>query len=157
MVQWVKDPTLSVQWLGSLLWLGFDPRPENFHMPWMWPKKFQSLFQSVKRRGRADKEESAQDRLLIFQKPQWIILGILLEGLSSWEEKSSIMGRSQKNFVLSAKPQEAISLGVTEWWGGEVAQFQRTSVVYIMLILPTCSATHTLTHTHASSPEVIDG
>ena len=23
--QWVKDPTLSVQWPGSLLWLGFSP------------------------------------------------------------------------------------------------------------------------------------
>ena len=25
--QWVKDPALSVQQLGSLLWLGFDPWP----------------------------------------------------------------------------------------------------------------------------------
>lgn len=22
----------------SLLWLGFDPYPGNFHMPWAWPK-----------------------------------------------------------------------------------------------------------------------
>ena len=27
MAQWVKDPALSVQQLGSLLWLGFDPWP----------------------------------------------------------------------------------------------------------------------------------
>ena len=25
MVQWVKDPALSLQWLGSLLWLRLDP------------------------------------------------------------------------------------------------------------------------------------
>ena len=30
MVQWVKDPTLSLQWLGSLLWHGFDPWLGNF-------------------------------------------------------------------------------------------------------------------------------
>ena len=29
----VKDPALS------LLWLGFNPWPWNFHMPWAWPKK----------------------------------------------------------------------------------------------------------------------
>ena len=30
-VQQVKDPVLSLQWLGSLLWLGFHPCPGNFH------------------------------------------------------------------------------------------------------------------------------
>lgn len=30
---------LSVQQLGSLLWLVFDPRPENLYMPQAWPKK----------------------------------------------------------------------------------------------------------------------
>ena len=30
---------LSLQWLGLLLWHGFDPWPKNFHMPWLWPKK----------------------------------------------------------------------------------------------------------------------
>ena len=29
--QWVKDPALSLQWLGSLLWLRFDP------MAWIFP------------------------------------------------------------------------------------------------------------------------
>ena len=28
--QWVKDPGLSLQHLGSLLWRGFDPWPGNF-------------------------------------------------------------------------------------------------------------------------------
>ena len=37
--QWVKDLTLSLQWLGSLLWLGFDPWPGNSHMPQVWQKK----------------------------------------------------------------------------------------------------------------------
>ena len=31
MAQWVKDPALS------LLWLGFDPWPRKFHMPWALP------------------------------------------------------------------------------------------------------------------------
>ena len=33
MVQQVKDPAVSLQWLGSLLWQGFKPWPKNFHMP----------------------------------------------------------------------------------------------------------------------------
>ena len=28
-----------VKWLESLLWHGFDPWPENFHMPRVWPKQ----------------------------------------------------------------------------------------------------------------------
>lgn len=31
--KWVKDPMLSPQWIGSLLWQGFYPWYENFHMP----------------------------------------------------------------------------------------------------------------------------
>ena len=39
MVQQVKDPALSLQWLGSLLWSSFDPLPRNFHVPRAWPNK----------------------------------------------------------------------------------------------------------------------
>ena len=39
MVQQVKDLALSLQWLGSLPLLGFDPWPRNFHMPPVQPKK----------------------------------------------------------------------------------------------------------------------
>ena len=39
MVQWVKDPALSLQGLGSLLWCMFDPWPGKFHMPWEYKKK----------------------------------------------------------------------------------------------------------------------
>ena len=35
MAQWVKDPVLSLQWLGLLLWGGFHPWPGKFHMPWV--------------------------------------------------------------------------------------------------------------------------
>ena len=35
----VKDPSLSLQQLGSLLWRGFDPWPGNLRMPWMLQKK----------------------------------------------------------------------------------------------------------------------
>ena len=39
MAQPVKDPALSLQWLGSLLWLKFEPWPRNFHMPQATQKK----------------------------------------------------------------------------------------------------------------------
>ena len=38
-VLWVKDPVLSLQQLGSLLWHRFNPWTRNFHMLWMWLKK----------------------------------------------------------------------------------------------------------------------
>ena len=37
--QWINDPVLSVQWLGLLLWHGFDPWCGNFHMPQVKKKK----------------------------------------------------------------------------------------------------------------------
>ena len=39
MAQQVKDLTLSLQQLGSLLWNEFDPWPRNFHMLQERPKK----------------------------------------------------------------------------------------------------------------------
>ena len=33
--QHVKDPALSPQQLGLLLWRGFDPWPGNFHVLWV--------------------------------------------------------------------------------------------------------------------------
>ena len=47
MVQRVKDPDLSLEQLGSLLWSRFDPWPKKFHGPWMQPKK-----KKKRRRGR---------------------------------------------------------------------------------------------------------
>ena len=38
-VQWVRDPVLSLQWLGSLLWHGLDPWPGNFCVLWARTKK----------------------------------------------------------------------------------------------------------------------
>ena len=34
-----KDPVLPLLWLGSLLWLRFEPHPWNFSMLWAQPKK----------------------------------------------------------------------------------------------------------------------
>ena len=39
MAQQIKDPALSLLWLGLLVWRGFDPWPRNFHMPWAEAKK----------------------------------------------------------------------------------------------------------------------
>ena len=38
-VQQVKDPALSLLWLWSLLWWGFNPRPRNFCTPQVQPRK----------------------------------------------------------------------------------------------------------------------
>ena len=38
-MQWVKDPPLSPQRLGSMLWCGLDPWPGNFQMLPERPKK----------------------------------------------------------------------------------------------------------------------
>jgi len=37
--QQVKDPACHCRWLGSLLWLRFDPWPGTFYVPWAQPKK----------------------------------------------------------------------------------------------------------------------
>ena len=31
--------SLSLLWFWPLLWNGFNPWPENVHMPWVWQKK----------------------------------------------------------------------------------------------------------------------
>ena len=41
----VQDPALSLLRLGSLLWLGFDPWPGDFHMLRVWPEKKSSELQ----------------------------------------------------------------------------------------------------------------
>ena len=38
MAQQVKYPSLSLQWLGLLLWHRFDAWAMNFCMPQVWPK-----------------------------------------------------------------------------------------------------------------------
>ena len=42
MEQQVKDPVWSLQQLESLLWLGFNPCPRNFHMQSAQPKTKQN-------------------------------------------------------------------------------------------------------------------
>ena len=38
-MQRVKDPALSLQWLRLLVWGEFSPWPENFYMPQIQPEK----------------------------------------------------------------------------------------------------------------------
>lgn len=38
MGQRIQDPVLSLLWLQSLMWCGFDSWPGNFHMAWACPK-----------------------------------------------------------------------------------------------------------------------
>ena len=58
MVQWVKDLALSPQQLGSLLQLGFDPWPGNFHMPRARPKRIKK-----KKKKNAGHERVAMEQL----------------------------------------------------------------------------------------------
>ena len=49
-VQRVKDLALHQLWHSLQFWLAFDPWPENFHTPWVQPKKEKSnpnLFGSI--------------------------------------------------------------------------------------------------------------
>ena len=39
LVQWVKDPPLSLQWLKLLLWHRFGPWLQNLYMLWAWPER----------------------------------------------------------------------------------------------------------------------
>ena len=49
MVQWVKDPSLpQQQWCRFQLWLGIDPCPGNFHMPWVGAPPKKKLTKEVK-------------------------------------------------------------------------------------------------------------
>ena len=50
MAQQVKDLVLSLQQLRSLLVHRFDPWPENFHMPRLWPKRKKPAVQDLQRK-----------------------------------------------------------------------------------------------------------
>ena len=39
MAPWVKGPALLQLLHSAQLWIGFNPWPENIHMPQVWPKK----------------------------------------------------------------------------------------------------------------------
>ena len=71
MVQWVKDPALSLQQLGSLLWLGFYPGPGNFnhgHTPPP-PKKESEREQSDRYRARGLEKQVGRDWLMASLEP----------------------------------------------------------------------------------------
>ena len=46
MAQWIKDLAVSLQWLGLLLWHGFDPCPRNFHVPRTYPNNKKKTFKN---------------------------------------------------------------------------------------------------------------
>ena len=39
MIQWVKDPVLSLLWLWLCIWSVFDPQYGKFHVPWAQQKQ----------------------------------------------------------------------------------------------------------------------
>ena len=56
-MQQVKDQVLSLKQLGSLLWCGFDPYPENFCMLWMWQKKKKKKKEKKEKRKRKEQRK----------------------------------------------------------------------------------------------------
>ena len=56
--QWVKDPTLPLLWLRSLLWHRFDSWPWNFCMLQGWPKQNKTKKKKKKKKKRNRKEEN---------------------------------------------------------------------------------------------------
>ena len=69
-VQQVKDPVLSLQQLGSLLWHGFDLWPRNFHMAWVCQKKTNKNKQTHKRKE-ASMVKTSFWRKIEAQGPMW--------------------------------------------------------------------------------------
>ena len=67
----VKDPVLSLWWLGSLLWCRFDPWPGNFHMPQKKKKK--------KKKNKKKKEKVLSwpfffSLILMLKRPRFVML-----------------------------------------------------------------------------------
>ena len=60
-IRWVKDLMLSLLWLGSFLWHGFNPWPRNFHMPWaQWMNEW-------KKERRAEGKEGREREISLLQ------------------------------------------------------------------------------------------
>ena len=65
-VQWVQDPALSLQWLGSLLWHKFDPWPRYLHMLVGMIKETQKQKQKQKTKNKKKNPPMAVSRESIF-------------------------------------------------------------------------------------------
>ena len=89
----VKDPVLSLPWLGSLLWHGFDPWPWNFHVPWAWPKN------KTKHHSHFTDEEAEARRLGYLPKVPWLFIRKL--GFESRWSGSRACPRNRSAALLS--------------------------------------------------------
>ena len=66
MAQQAKDLVLSLLWLWLPLWCRFDSWTENFHMPWVWPKKKERKKERRKERrkeGRKERKKEKKERI----------------------------------------------------------------------------------------------
>ena len=62
MVKQIKDPVSSLQRLGSLLWLGFDPWPRNIHVPQNGQKEKGKRKRKEKRKKTKEKRKEKETR-----------------------------------------------------------------------------------------------
>ena len=62
MAQQAKDLVLSLLWLWLPLWCRFDSWTENFHMPWVWPKKKERKKERRKERRKEGRKEGKKER-----------------------------------------------------------------------------------------------
>ena len=91
--QWVKDLSLSLQWLGLPLWCGFDPWPRNFHILKKKQKKKKPLW--LLYRGQADGGERKE-------------AGRLVRRLDSWAGKGEEEGTNPVAHTCRASPLPSI-------------------------------------------------
>ena len=93
--QQVKDLALSLQWLGLLLWHGFDPWPVNFCMLQLWGKKKVNILRQ--------KEKLISQSLTWKPRCPFQILCIAqsLRPHSRWRDRSSCCGSvvNEPNYV----------------------------------------------------------
>ena len=133
MVQWVKDPAISLQWLRSVLWWRFDPWPRNFHMQWARvppaPQKSATLSmgQEVDQMGNEgrSREATAVIQLDNYDGPDQITVKLVKSdqilyifwrakricwcfGYRVWEEKRGVKDNSQVSDQSSWKDDSSI-------------------------------------------------
>ena len=73
MAQWVKDLTLSLLWLGSLLQCGFDP----------WPGKFRMLQDVARKKKKKKKKERIEGSVGCIDSPFKAVTMRITRGFSS--------------------------------------------------------------------------
>ena len=99
MAQWVKDLALSLPWLWLLLWHGFDPLLENFHMTRVQPKKKKKKKKEKKKKKKKKEKKKKKliyNELLIIQPVTLVQLHDLQASIQNENAVPLILKRKKK-------------------------------------------------------------